>query len=138
MKEFFRIFAHKVADAMGHPWAFVTAVLIVLGWIATGPMFHFSDTWQLVINTGTTIVTFLMVFLIQNAQNRDSRALHMKLNELLLGVHGARTALVDLENMSDAELETLHLEFKKIHDDLHAQVSKRGLNPKPKPKIPKP
>ncbi|MBS1963221.1 MAG: low affinity iron permease family protein [Bdellovibrionales bacterium] len=133
MKDFFRKFAAAVANAVGHPLAFIGALLIVIVWATTGPVFHYSDTWQLVINTGTTIVTFLIVFLIQNAQNRDSKAIHLKLNELLKAVHGARTELVDLEEMSDEDLESLHAEFKKIHDELHAHVERRGLDPK-KPK----
>lgn len=127
MRDFFHRFAARVANAVGHPLAFVSAVLVVVVWATTGPAFHYSDTWQLVINTGTTIVTFLMVFLIQNAQNRDSKAIHLKLNELLKGVRGARTELVDLEEMSDDDLELLHAEFKKIHDELHGHVEKRGL-----------
>lgn len=127
MKEFFRIFAHRAANAMGHPFAFIAAVLIIVSWAAVGPVFGFSDTWQLVINTGTTIITFLAVFLIQNAQNRDSKAIHLKLNELVKGVKGARNEFVDAEEMADEELEALHAEFKKIHEDLHAEVKKRGL-----------
>jgi low affinity Fe/Cu permease len=103
----FRYCAHWTAEAVGSPWAFLVAVLTVLVWIATGPVFHYSDTWQLVINTATTIVTFLMVFLIQNTQNRDTKAVHLKLDELLRGVTGARTSLVNLESLSDEELERL-------------------------------
>ena len=86
LKEQFRGFSCKAADAVGSPWAFILAVLVIVGWAVTGPIFHFSDTWQLVINTGTTIVTFLMVFLIQNTQNRDARAMHLKLDELICNV----------------------------------------------------
>lgn len=129
MKEKFRKFALRVSNAVGTPTAFLSAVLVVLLWALTGPVFGFSDTWQLIINTGTTIVTFLMVFLIQNSQNRDSRAFHLKLNELLKGVRGARTELVDLEEMSDEELEELHAEYRKMHEDLHSQVKRRGLDP---------
>lgn len=114
MKDQFRKVAHLVAGAMGSPWAFLTAVLIVLGWAVLGPVFGFSDTWQLVINTSTTIVTFLMVFLIQNTQNRDSLALHLKLDELLRAIGDARTQLVDLEDLSDRELEALKREFERI------------------------
>ena len=116
MNDMFRKFAQKTAHAMGTSWAFMTAVLIIAVWAATGPLFNFSDTWQLVINTGTTIITFLMVFLIQNTQNRDAIAFHLKLDELLKGVKGARTELIDLEELSDDELEELHKQFKKIHD----------------------
>ena len=114
MKELFRKFAHNTSQIVGSSWAFMLAVLIIVVWAATGPIFHFSDTWQLVINTGTTIITFLMVFLIQNTQNRDAKAIHLKLDELLKGVKGARTALVDVEELSDDELEALQEEFKKL------------------------
>src|SRR5213592_3663864 len=93
----FRIFAHQSSIVLGSAWAFAGAVLVILVWVLTGPTFHFSDTWQLVINTATTIVTFLMVFLIQNTQNRDTKALHLKLDELLRGVVGARTSFVTLK-----------------------------------------
>jgi low affinity Fe/Cu permease len=116
MNEMFRKFAQKTAHAMGTSWAFILAALIIIVWGVTGPLFGYSDTWQLVINTGTTIVTFLMVFLIQNTQNRDAKAFHLKLDELLKGVKGARTELVDLEELSDKELEDLHQQFKKLHD----------------------
>lgn len=114
----FRRFAHRTSDSMGRPWAFVGAVSLIAIWIVTGPLFHFSDTWQLVINTATTIVTFMMVFLIQNTQNRDSKAAHLKLDELLRGVKGARTSLVDLEEMTDDELDSLQQEFHHMHERL--------------------
>jgi low affinity Fe/Cu permease len=116
MKGLFRKFAQAISHAVGSPWAFTIAVLIIVVWAATGPLFGFSDTWQLVINTGTTIITFLMVFLIQNTQNRDAKALHLKLDELLKGVKGARTGLVDLEELSDEELEELQREFRRLHE----------------------
>ncbi len=109
----FRICSQWISQATGSPRAFGLAVATIVGWAATGPMFHFSDTWQLVINTATTIVTFLMVFLIQNTQNRDTKAIHLKLDELLRGVQGARTSLVNLENLSDEELERLQHEFER-------------------------
>ena len=114
MKELFRKFAQTTSQAVGSSWAFILAVLIIVVWAATGPVFHYSDTWQLVINTGTTIITFLMVFLIQNTQNRDAKAIHLKLDELLRAVAGARTQLVDLEALSDEELEHLQQQFKRI------------------------
>jgi len=114
MKEPFRKFAQTTSQAVGSSWAFILAVLIIMVWAATGPLFHYSDTWQLVINTGTTIITFLMVFLIQNTQNRDAKAIHLKLDELLRGVEGARTHLVDLEAFSDEELDRLQQQFKRI------------------------
>jgi low affinity Fe/Cu permease len=106
--------AHWIAMAMGSLWAFLIAVTTIIIWAALGPVFHYSDTWQLVINTATTIITFLMVFLIQNTQNRDTKALHLKLDELLRGVSGARTSFVSLENLSDEELERLQKEFERI------------------------
>lgn len=99
---------------MGSPWAFTLAALVVIGWAVMGPHFHYSNTWQLVINTGTTIVTFLMVFLIQNTQNRDTRALQLKLDELLRAVQGARNSLLNLESMSDEELDRLEKEFERL------------------------
>jgi len=114
--ERFHTFGQKTAEAVGSPWAFAIAVLIIVSWAALGPFFHFSDTWQLVINTGTTIVTFLMVFLIQNTQNRDATAIHLKLDELIRAVHGARNSLVDLEDLSDEELEDLHREFASVRE----------------------
>jgi len=116
MRELFRKFAQTTSQAVGSSWAFILAVVIIIVWAITGPMFHFSDTWQLVINTGTTIITFLMVFLIQNTQNRDAKAIHLKLDELLKGVKGARTGLVNLEQLSDKELENLQKEFERLHE----------------------
>src|SRR5467141_1664116 len=106
-RNLFARFANRTAHAVGHPFTFIIALAVVIIWAATGPLFSFSDTWQLVINTGTTIITFLMVFLIQNTQNRDAKAIHLKLDELLRGVKGARTHLVDLETLSDEELDRL-------------------------------
>src|ERR1051326_2337049 len=111
MRELFRKFAQITSAVVGSSWAFIFAVLIIIVWAITGPMFHYSDTWQLVINTGTTIITFLMVFLIQNTQNRDAKAIHLKLDELLKGVKGARTGLVNLENASEEELKDLQKDF---------------------------
>jgi low affinity Fe/Cu permease len=110
----FRVFARKTSEILGTAWAFVIAILVIVIWAATGHIFHYSDTWQLIINTGTTIVTFLMVFLIQNTQNRDSKAVHLKLDELIRAVGPARNHLVDLEKLSDDELKKLEAEFEKI------------------------
>jgi low affinity Fe/Cu permease len=110
----FRVFAERTARALGSPWAFLCALGLVLVWAATGPRFHYSETWQIVINTGTTIVTFLMVFLLQNTQMRDSTALHLKLNELLRAVEAARTGLVNLEQLPDQKLEELQVEFARM------------------------
>jgi len=115
MNELFRQFAQKTSQMVGTSWSFMLAVMLIAVWGLTGPMFHYSDTWQLVINTGTTIITFLMVFLIQNTQNRDAKAIHLKLDELIKGVKGARTGLVNLEQLSDSELERLQDEFKRLH-----------------------
>ena len=114
MNEQFRRFAQRTSKMVGSSWAFILAFLLIVVWAATGPIFHYSDTWQLVINTGTTVITFLMVFLIQNTQNRDAKAIHLKLDELIRGVKGARTNLVDLEAMSDQELDHLQGQFKRL------------------------
>ncbi len=114
MNEFFRRVAYRTSEAVGSPWAFLIAALLVVAWAATGPAHHFSDTWQLVINTGTDIVIFLIVFLIQNTQNRHSKAIELKLDELLRGSEGARTSLVKLEDMSDEELDRLRDEFERL------------------------
>ncbi len=116
MNEFFRKFAHQTSNLVGSPWTFLIAVLVIIAWAISGPVFHFSDTWQLVINTGTTIVTFLMVFLIQNTQNRDAQAIHLKLDELLRAMKGARNAFVNLENMSDEELQQIQEEFARLRE----------------------
>ena len=112
--DFFRKFAHRTSKGVGSSWAFLAAVAVILIWAVTGPLFHFSDTWQLVINTGTTVVTFLMVFLIQNTQNRDAIALHLKIDEVIRALKGARNRLVDLEELSDEELEELRQEFHRL------------------------
>lgn len=109
----FRRFAQATSSAVGRPWAFVVALLVILVWAATGPMFGFSDTWQLVINTGTTIITFLMVFLIQNTQNRDADALRLKLDELILATDAARNEFVTIEDLSDQELAALEQELRR-------------------------
>src|SRR5436853_5418505 len=116
MREYFRRFAREAACAMGSSWAFFVACAVVLVWAITGPSFHYSDTWQLVINTGTTIVTFLMVFLIQATQNRDSQAIHLKLDELLRAVAKARTGMVGLEHMSEEELKQVEAEFANLRE----------------------
>lgn len=113
MKERFRKVANNVSAIAGSAWMFCFAVVLVGIWASTGPMFNFSDTWQLVINTGTTIVTFLMVFLIQNTQNRDTRAMQLKLDELLRATK-ARDSFIDIEDLSDAEVEELAAQFSRI------------------------
>ena len=109
-------FSRAITDWVGTSWAFAIALAVVIAWGLTGPLFHFSDTWQLVINTGTTIVTFLMVFLIQRAQNKDSLAIQLKLNELVAAVAGASNRLIDVEDMTEAELHRLHAFYRRLAD----------------------
>jgi low affinity Fe/Cu permease len=116
ISDVFHRFSQSASALMGTPWSFALALLVIAVWALTGPIFRFSDTWQLVINTGTTIVTFLMVFLIQNTQNRDAKAIHLKLNELLRAVGEARNRLLSLEEMSEEELNGLQAEFAKLRD----------------------
>src|SRR5712691_6201951 len=108
----FRVFARRSSIILGSAWAFGGAVLVILVWILTGPTFHFSDTWQLIINTATTVITFLMVFLIQNTQNRDAKAVHLKLDDMIRALKGARNQLVDLEDLSDEDLKKLEKQFQ--------------------------
>jgi low affinity Fe/Cu permease len=114
MSRWFSHLASRTADWMGHPGAFMTAAAVILLWAITGPIFHFSDTWQLVINTGTTIVTFLMVFLIQNTQNRDSKALHIKMDEIIRALDGARDQFIDAEDLDTSDLDRIREEFRQI------------------------
>jgi low affinity Fe/Cu permease len=131
VNDLFRAFSRNTASAVGSAWAFIIAITVVIVWAATGPIFNFSDTWQLIINTGTTIVTFLMVFLIQNTQNRDGKAIQLKLDELIRALQGARNKLVDLEDLSDEELKKLQEEFERLQkgsreSDTHVAKT-RGL-----------
>jgi low affinity Fe/Cu permease len=127
----FRVFAQRASVLLGSAWAFGGAVLVILVWLITGPTFHFSDTWQLIINTATTVVTFLMVFLIQNTQNRDAKAMHLKLDELIRAVKGARNQLVDLENLSDEDLKNLQHQFRRLRKQAEGSQthSDNGLPP---------
>jgi low affinity Fe/Cu permease len=111
--------------AAGHPATFATAILIILLWAVTGPVFHYSDTWQLFINTGTTIVTFLMVFLIQNTQNRDGAAMQIKLDELIRALQGAHNELVNLEDMSDEELQKMKAHYTRLAERARAKLGSR-------------
>lgn len=113
--EIFNHISRKVASVTGSPWGFIAAFLTIIVWALSGPLFKFSDTWQLVINTSTTIVTFLMVFLIQGDQNRQSKAIQLKLDELIKSIKGARNSMVDLEKLSDEELKKLEDEFENLH-----------------------
>ena len=117
MNETFRRFAAVASELMGAPWAFVAAGAVIVVWLLSGPVFGFSNTWQLMINTATTVVTFLMVFLIQNTQNRDMKAMHLKLDEVIRGVGGARTGLVSLEDLSDEQLKDLKRQFGAMADE---------------------
>ena len=119
--------AKRTAQLTGHPYAFIVAACIVLAWAATGPIFHFSDTWQLVINTGTTIATFLMVFLIQNTQNRDSEAMHLKLDELIRAVTEADNKMLDLEELEDEELAEIHARYCAMADSAGRHLEVRGV-----------
>lgn len=126
-----------MSNATGSSWSFMTALAVVIIWGLSGPRFGYSDTWQLVINTGTTILTFLMVFLIQNTQNRDAKAMHLKLDELIRSVRSARNSMTDTENMTDEELEKLETQYHELAHTLHqkrqggikktkSKVTKRG------------
>jgi len=118
---FFHVFAEKTSRALGTPYAFALALLTVVAWALAGPAFHYGDTWQLTINTGTTIITFLMVFLIQNTQNREARTTELKLDELLRAMKEARTSMVNLEELDDKELAALEKEFRRLGKDDVAQ-----------------
>jgi low affinity Fe/Cu permease len=123
MKEGFRRFGNSASQAMGTPVAFALALLVIVVWAITGPLFDFSDSWQLVINTGTTVVTFLMVFLIQTTQNRDAKALHLKLDELIRSHREARNIFADLEEASEEELQAFQAEFQKLREQGHSQFA---------------
>jgi low affinity Fe/Cu permease len=126
----FRCFAQRSSTLLGSAWAFCGAVLVILVWVVTGPTFHFSDTWQLIINTATTVVTFLMVFLIQNTQNRDAKAMHLKLDELIRALKGARNQLVDLEELSDNDLKKLEEQFRRLrHQSENGRTGSDSAHP---------
>jgi len=131
MRDKFRKGAQSAADAMGSPWALIAGLAITVTWLCSGPLFHYSDTWQLIINTTTSVITFLMVFLIQNTQNRDARVIHMKLDELIRAVGPARTELVKMEALTDEELDHLSKEFQQLQEQASTglariQERKRG------------
>jgi low affinity Fe/Cu permease len=125
LRDRFHQFSRATSDAVGSVWAFLLALAIVLVWGCTGPIFGFSDTWQLVINTGTTIVTFIMVFLIQSTQNRDAKAVHLKLDELIRAVQGARNNLLDLEKLPEEDLEELAAQFATLQKRACHEVGQR-------------
>ena len=120
----FHTFAGRASLIVGSKWAFTTALLIILFWGLSGPYFHFSDTWQLVVNTTTTIVTFLIVFLIQNTQNRDARAIQLKLDEIIHALKGARNEMIQIEQLSDADLELISKNFEKIRAECDLRTAK--------------
>lgn len=113
----FHVFATQAAYWVGTKWAFLAALLVILLWLVTGPYFHYSDTWQLIINTGTTVVTFLVVFLIQNTQNRDARAIHLKLDEIIKSIDKAHNEMIDIEHLSDQELQKLADKYQKLREE---------------------
>ena len=121
----FHVFATQAAFWVGTKWAFLAALLAIIGWLVTGPYFHYSDTWQLIINTGTTVITFLVVFLIQNTQNRDARAIHLKLDEIIKSIDQAHNDMIDIEHLSDEELEKLASRYEKIQDVTEGRVKRR-------------
>lgn len=125
MNKWFSAFARAIASAAGHPASFALAVLCIIVWAVLGPVAHFNENWQLWINTGTTILTFLMVFLLQHTQNHDTRAIQVKLDELIRAVHGARNELINLEELSEEDLARYSSEFKKLHEHYAAQLSDR-------------
>ncbi len=113
----FHVFATQAANWVGNKWAFLLALLTIAGWLISGPYFQYSDTWQLIINTGTTVITFLVVFLIQNTQNRDARAIHLKLDEIIKSIDQAQNEMIDIEHLSDAELQRLADRYQKIREE---------------------
>ena len=129
MNDLFRKIARRASCAMGSAWAFVLAAVLCVVWAVTGPFFNYSETWQLVINTGTTIATFLMIFLVQNSQNRDSKAMLLKLDELIRAQAGARNGLISLEGMTEAEIQRLEAEFKRLRAEPNRPGPKRVVEP---------
>lgn len=113
----FHVFSTQAAYWVGTKWAFLAALLVIVLWLLSGPYFHYSDTWQLIINTGTTVVTFLVVFLIQNTQNRDARAIHLKLDEIIKSIDQAQNEMIDIEHLSDAELQKLADKYQKVREE---------------------
>lgn len=130
MNEIFRKIAARISKATGSAKTFIFALFIIITWALSGSIFNYSDTWQLIINTTTTVVTFLMVFIIQNTQNRDSKAVHLKLDELIKSSKGARNKLLDSENLSDEDLEKLHQEYERLHQKHETALRKRNHSKK--------
>ncbi|HYE22405.1 MAG TPA: low affinity iron permease family protein [Verrucomicrobiae bacterium] len=128
MNEFFHKIAHRFSEILGSAWAFFFALSIIILWALSGPLFDYSDRWQLFVNTGTTIMTFLLVFLIQNTQNRDSKAIHLKLDELIRALKSARDSMVDLEDLEDHELDKIQKEFELLREKALNVQNKRKSN----------
>jgi low affinity Fe/Cu permease len=122
----FQAFANDAANLVGSRWSFLAAAVVILVWGVTGPLFHYSDTWQLIINTGTTIITFLMVFLIQNTQNRDARAIHLKLDEIIRSIHQAHNEMINIEKLSDEELADLAKKYEKFREEYDERKSRKA------------
>jgi low affinity Fe/Cu permease len=121
----FHVFATQAAMWVGTKWAFLAALILIVGWLISGPYFHYSDTWQLIINTRTTIVTFLVVFLIQNTQNRDARAIHLKLDEIIKSIDQAQNEMIDIEHLSDDELQKLTDKYQKVREECETRTRRR-------------
>lgn len=121
----FHVFATHAANWVGTKWAFLVAILVIFLWLVSGPYFHYSDTWQLIINTGTTVVTFLVVFLIQNTQNRDARAIHLKLDEIIKSIDQAHNEMIDIEHLSDEELQKLAEKYQKVREECENRDKRR-------------
>jgi low affinity Fe/Cu permease len=124
-RDSFQVFATKASVLMGTKWAFIAAIFLIIAWVVVGPYFHFSDSWQLVVNTATTIVTFLMVFLIQNTQNRDARAIHLKLDEIIRSIAHAHNDMIDIENLADEELEVMAHRFEHIRAEYESRHKRK-------------
>lgn len=125
--DWFGQFAAQASSYLGSRWAFAGAIMVIVVWAILGPLYRYSDAWQLVINTGTTIITFLMVFLIQNTQNRDAKAINLKLNELIHAVHDAHDQMIDIENLSDLELDELSARYEKIRAECVAREKRKRV-----------
>jgi low affinity Fe/Cu permease len=121
----FHVFATQAAYWVGTKWAFLTALVIIIVWLISGPYFHYSDTWQLIINTGTTIVTFLVVFLIQNTQNRDARAIHLKLDEIIKSIDQAHNEMIDIEHLPDSELQKLSDKYQRVREECENRAKRK-------------
>jgi low affinity Fe/Cu permease len=124
----FHVFATRAAYLVGTKWAFLVALLSILVWLVSGSYFHYSDTWQLIINTGTTVITFLVVFLIQNTQNRDARAIHLKLDEIIKSIDQAQNEMIDIEHLSDGELQKLADKYQKVREECEVRSKRKGGN----------